>query len=158
MVGQLGSSLILGNMYLLQAFISKDEKSDSLKMDIPFVSLEQGFLIFPVNKVVREKLNIPISPLIEGNDNGISIISSFGCSVSNKIKVAYVEAEFFGGRGMQASVIFENEKIVSEPKLSINAINLALQYLGVSKLNFFDEFDALGLGKYRDTEKWTNNV
>lgn len=144
--------------YSIQAFINEFQNSNLLKMDIPTVSLEQNFIMLPVNKMVREKFRISTLPLLEEKDNEISVISSFGCSISKGVKVAYIEAEFFGGVGMQASIVFENEKIVSEPQVSKNAINLALQYLRVSKLNFFDEFDALGLGKYRHTEEWIINA
>lgn len=144
--------------YSIQAFITEFQNSNLLKMDIPIVSLEQNLIMVPVNKVVREKFHISTLPLLEEKDNENSAISYFGCSISKGVKVAYIEAEFFGGVGMQASIVFDNEKIISEPQVSKNAINLALQYLGVSRLNFFDEFDALGLGKYRNTEEWVINA
>jgi hypothetical protein len=104
--------------------------------------------------MLREKFGISFLPLLEGNKNDHQALCSFGFSVSEGTKVAYIEAEFFGGEGTQSSMVFENGTIVSDFIVSANAINLALQYLGVARLSFLDEFEALGLGRCRNTEQW----
>jgi hypothetical protein len=69
-------------------------------------------------------------------------------------RVVYVEAEFFGGVGEQASAGWENGEMVFGPVTASDAINQALRWLGVSAAPPDDEFDALGLGRHRFTERW----
>lgn len=140
--------------YLIQAFISKDGNPNLLPLSIPYLALVQGFVLAPVNKNFRDRFNLSIFPLLEGDNTGLLALSSVGCLVSENAKVAYIEAEFFGGDGMQASMVFENGKITLDKTVSRNAINSALHYLGVEKLTYIDEFEALRLGKYRNTEQW----
>ena len=143
--------------YLIQAFVSSSKNPNLLKLSIPCFSLAQDFVLVPTNKVIREKFEISALPLLEGNNNNLTVLCNFGFSLSGGAKVAYSEAELFGGGGMQASMVFENGKIIPDAIVSKNAINLALQYLGVAKASSPDEFDALGLGKYRNTEQWIDN-
>lgn len=75
-------------------------------------------------------------------------------AVSENGSVAYVEAEFFGGDGTQAAAIFKNGKELGPTVVATEAINGALAAIGVQRLNHKDEFDALELGRHRDTEKW----
>lgn len=121
-------------------------------MNIAHTPLEQGFILIPVNNNLQKQFGIGNLSVLEKNKN-LQSIYSFGSSLSEKGKAAYVEAEFFGGTGTQASVTFENGSKISGPKVSLKAINIALQFLGVSKSPSLDEFDSLGLGKYRHTEK-----
>jgi len=59
---------------------------------------------------------------------------------------AIILTDYFGGVGEQYANVFEADKNVD---LSINTISKALHYLGVKKGNHYDEFDAVGLIKYR---------
>jgi hypothetical protein len=83
--------------------------------------------------------------------------------------VAYVEAEFFGGNGGQSAVVFNKGQIVFDPLMTKfgfpgdpknvdsytkMAINRAMQKLCVVALPNSDEFDTLGLGRQRRTERW----
>ena len=69
-------------------------------------------------------------------------------------KVAYVEAEFFGGVGEQASAGWEQGQVAFAPLNAQDAINRALRWLGVTAEGEDDEFDTLGLGRHRFTERW----
>lgn len=81
--------------------------------------------------------------------------------------VAYIEAEFFGGKGSQSSVVWERGRIIHGPEHSRWAINKALRHVGITaRMNellrrisiykhfFKDEFDLVGLGQCRRTEEW----
>jgi hypothetical protein len=70
-------------------------------------------------------------------------------------RLAYVEAEYFGGEGDQASIVWEAGSIVSGPSHGQNAINDALRCLGVQAAPGKDEFDTVGLGQWRSTEEWS---
>ena len=83
------------------------------------------------------------------------------CSASGP--VAYVEAEFFGGPGEQAAQVWDGGEAVLGPlrlgedepfPQDGSPISQALRRLGVAKDNHYDEFDAVGLGRHRDTEDW----
>ncbi len=70
-------------------------------------------------------------------------------------RVAYVEAAFFGGVGEQISAGWEAGELVFGPVNAADAINQALRWLGVvAAEDAHDEFDALGLGRHRFTERW----
>ena len=82
---------------------------------------------------------------------------------------ALLENDTFGGLGEQSSLVWKDGKYVfgpihtetnvCQPYTDLNvalvdaAMNQALRVLGVTK-ETDDEFHALGLGKYKDTEKW----
>jgi hypothetical protein len=68
--------------------------------------------------------------------------------------VAYIEAEFFGGSGGQSAAVWSRGSETMPPIHSRDAINQALRFLGVQIGNAQDEFDALGLGRHRDTRHW----
>ena len=87
--------------------------------------------------------------------------------VSTAGLVSYIEAEYFGGTGGQAGVVWERGKVAHGPEFSDYAINKVLRYFGVnSYLNailrrcfiykhyFRDEFDIVGLGRFRETDEW----
>jgi hypothetical protein len=77
--------------------------------------------------------------------------------------VAYVEAEFFGGTGTQSAQVWDAGNVVlgplhlaeGEPSPADGSpISQALQRLGAAKGNHVDEFDAVGLGRHRETQDW----
>ncbi|WP_245614070.1 hypothetical protein [Actinokineospora inagensis] len=73
---------------------------------------------------------------------------------SGRGAVAYVEAEFFGGMGMQTAQVWASGESVFGPvhmadgdSTPVSPISLALRWLGVScGEGDYDEFDAVGLG------------
>ena len=77
--------------------------------------------------------------------------------------VAYVEAEFFGGVGTQRAALWTGGRLALGP-LSADEdepsdpagspISQVLARLGVGREGHHDEFDAVGLGRHRDTEGW----
>jgi hypothetical protein len=77
--------------------------------------------------------------------------------------VAYVEAEYFGGVGEQHAQVWDRGTTSFGP-LHVDEgedfpdagspISQALRYLGVRVHDDIDEFDAVGLARYRDTDDW----
>lgn len=141
--------------YCLQALIGchdilQGTANDALRL----VDLPQGYGMMPLTSVARKRLKLPFCPLTDGDEdlpvelvNLCSEITRDGC-------LAYVEAEFFGGSGTQGSAVFRDGKNAGPIIVDEHAINDALVEIGVQRLNHQDEFDALGLGKYRNTEDW----
>ena len=78
--------------------------------------------------------------------------------------IAYVEAEFFGGVGEQAAVVWHRGEAVfgptaqqfppEVPEVGVGPINAVLRRLGVTAVDGRDEFDTVGLGRHRHVEAW----
>lgn len=111
--------------------------------------------MLPLDSTARELLDVPYLPLTdEGVEELPETISSAGERLSGQCKLVYVEAEFFGGIGGQASALFENGTATGAVGIGSDAINTALRWLGVLLREHEDEFEAAGLGAHRDTDAW----
>jgi hypothetical protein len=97
---------------------------------------------------------IPSLPLTDDQLDALPAIAKLGEKLSGSGKVAYVEAEFFGGVGTQANCLFAIGRLVSGPTVHEHAINEALRFVGVEVCGATDEFDTVGLGRCRSTEQW----
>ena len=73
--------------------------------------------------------------------------------LSKEATFGYIEAEYFGGTGTQKAVLFIKESKEITRFSDDNAINSLLQYFDVQKKNGHDEFDTIGLGQIRDSNK-----
>ncbi len=142
--------------YTLQAFIADEPViRAAVPADANTVRLPQCKAMIPLSARMREAHGLPFLPL---TDEGASAlpdgITAIGAAIARGGKVAYVEAEFFGGDGTQACVTWDSARQVSQPLVDDRAINIALRFLGVMVGDHHDEFDALGLGRYRGTDEW----
>jgi hypothetical protein len=67
--------------------------------------------------------------------------------------IAYAETEYFGGAGMQAAIAWSRGQRIFEPQQGASGvINGALASIGVHCAGNHDEFDTVGLGRFRSTE------
>lgn len=142
--------------YDLQALIAYEATiKAAVPADAVVVRLPQGKAMIPISDQMREIYDIPFLPF---TDQGIAEvpggIAAIGGAIAHAGKVVYVEAEFFGGVGTQACVIWDANGKPSPPLIDVQAINIALRSLGVIVGNHHDEFDALGLGSCRGTDEW----
>ena len=138
--------------YTLQAVIGGEADLQAHEAEgVCIVRLTQGLAMIPITEALREKLGIPFLEFGH-SDEALECIGDLVNHIKNK--VAYVEAEFFGGDGGQACAVWDEGKLVLGPCVEKHAINRALGLLGVKVGNALDEFDAIGLGKNRDTEDW----
>lgn len=98
---------------------------------------------------------IELEETLNKSSDSKSINLSWDCEltkfIANEIgleKFALIQTDYFGGIGEQYVSYFENErKILSEV-----GVNEALKSLGVKTKDNQDEFDALNLGEYRESE------
>lgn len=94
-------------------------------------------------------------------------IESLARQASAQGEIAYLEADIFGGIGSQVMVVWGAGQVSAGPVTTTFgwpppdpssspdwAFNQALRHLGVERSDSFDEFDALGLGRYRNTDDW----
>lgn len=65
--------------------------------------------------------------------------------------LAYIETEYFGGRGGQGAVVIQDGQEIMPPEWAeSDTINKALRRLGIGSTNTEDEFLRLGLGQARN--------
>jgi hypothetical protein len=81
-------------------------------------------------------------------------LTALCCTLSHHGLIAYLEAEFWGGMGTQASALFKGGPAMGAPVIAEDAINRSLKLLGVTARAGCDEFVTVGLGRYRDTDEW----
>lgn len=81
-------------------------------------------------------------------------MEQFCADLSRHNKVAFIEAEYFGGIGTQHGIVWEQGKVILEEIGCENAINQSLACLGVKRIGEKDEFDTVGLGRHRSIEGW----
>ena len=75
--------------------------------------------------------------------------------MSKTTPVAFVETDYFGGRGTQGATVYRDGKCVMDPVSGDQGqINAALRMLGVSAKGCFDEFEAAGLVRHRNNDAW----
>jgi hypothetical protein len=101
---------------------------------------------------VREEHDISFLPLTDGDTDDVP--ESVRAFAARGKLIAYVEAELFGGDGAQAAAVWDEGSLVFGPVVADDAINQALRVLGVAKKEHFDEFEALSLGRHRNTDEW----
>ncbi len=139
--------------YTLQALIGDaSEVKNAAPSGALVVMLPQGKALVPLTESVRQAHNISFLPLTDGDTDDVPETVAALAVLAKKI--AYVEAEFFGGDGTQAAAVWENGKLIFGPVVDNDAINQALRIIGVAKNDHVDEFEALSLSRHRDTDKW----
>jgi hypothetical protein len=150
-------------VYELRALIGSNNSlragTDHLKNRC-VVELGSGLSMIPVTAELRAELGAPgVEPRIRGFEELSAVVENLAWSLSTRSPVAYVEAEYFGGAGAQAAVVFESGQLVLGPLLEQDAgrkspISCALHALGVHAAPGLDEFDTVGLGRHRRTGEW----
>jgi hypothetical protein len=130
------------------------------------VPLAQGFGFLPI----VERLKAPADPgPFPEMERLMGRLASWAAEQSHRFLLAYVETEYWAGRGGQGAVVWQAGAVVFGPAVTSNedlpedaerpppserAINRAAQMLGVARGDAFDEFDVLGLGRYRSNDDW----
>lgn len=162
--------------HIIQVIIGKTERIKALAekwADAVCIELEQDIAFIPFSDKLSEHIQgsaedeeiSPSEPFYKATLSLFELLQEESFSGS----VGYLETEYFGGTGGQAAILFD-KGIVFGPYKTENewdkdlqeftefmpdkgAINKILKQLNVSKQNFFDEFDAIGLGHFR-IMKW----
>ncbi|QIY81268.1 hypothetical protein [Chromobacterium violaceum] len=142
--------------YTLQAIITRSGTlSEPLPSPLKLVHLSRGIDLIPIGRDAIKAHALPFQPLTDEGQKGLPRELTELCKrLSAQGLLAYVEAEFFGGAGTQAYALFSSGNGIGHVVVSDSAINEALRHLGVSKGETFDEFVAVGLEQYRNTDDW----
>lgn len=77
--------------------------------------------------------------------------------LSTGAAAAHVATAYHGGSGSQAAAVW-SDGAISQPleEGTLGTINGALSVIGVRRTSGLDEFDSIGLGRYRSHETWRN--
>lgn len=87
-------------------------------------------------------------PVLDGPE-----IAHLAQSLAPNSLYAVIETDYFGGNGGQAAVVYRGDTVVMPPCRSQRGpVNKALRTLGVVRRSRLDEFDTVGLGRYRTFE------
>ncbi|MBI5101177.1 MAG: hypothetical protein HZB33_05010 [Nitrospirae bacterium] len=142
--------------YTIQAIIGRRKQIETAAIeDATVILLAQELAMIPLGDKFRERYKIPFLPLTD--EGWHSLPENIGelCSrLSMNGKIAYIEAEFFGGEGIQAYVLWQDGKMTGEVTISQTAINDAIHFLGAVPNPNLDHFDSVGLGTHRNTDDW----
>lgn len=143
--------------YVLQAVIAKKgvlERKPVKGMHL--VPLKQDYEMLPFTGAFIRKHRIPSLPLMdeEGATSLPEAIAGLCAMLSEAGLLAYVEAEFWAGDGIQACAIFEHGVLKLGPNIHGSAIDEALSMLGMQIEPGQDEFLAIGLQQHRSTDDW----
>ncbi|TDB91613.1 hypothetical protein E1264_01290 [Actinomadura sp. KC216] len=153
-------------MYCLQAVIAGEpvlRRVAAGVVEARIVSVGQGLSLLPMTDAFCDAVTVVGAAELDGFWKAPA---GFGrllaeCSVAGP--VAYVEAEYFGGTGSQVAQVWDGGGIVLGPvrvdegerwSEAGSPISQALRRLGAGRGEHFDEFDAVGLGRHRETGGW----
>lgn len=128
-------------------------------MGLALVQLNDDVQMIPLGSTARQHYGIPFMPLTD--EGGVELplaIQKLCTQLGASGALAYIEAEIFGGAGVQAHVLVGPGGRVGPVIVAHNAINIALRSLGVRPGNDGDEFEWLGLGRCRDTDAWIDGI
>ena len=121
-------------------------------------ALGQDFCFIPITDRVFDDLRRAHPELVDTKNRFERLsapVEFVAKALSREEPVAYVETEYFGGTGVQGSVVWRRgEAVLSAKSPDPRPINSALALLGVDRREHHDEFDALGLGEYRSNTAW----
>ncbi|MBM7774501.1 hypothetical protein JOD54_004705 [Actinokineospora baliensis] len=152
--------------YSLQAVIASEPVLRDLAGTIEqarIVPLGQHLSLLPMTDAFFDAVAVPGAPELDGFQKAPPGFGSALAACSSKGPTAYVEAELFGGQGTQTAQVYNDGKVILGPlhlpedqpfPATGSPISQALRRLGAVKGEHFDEFDAVGLGRHRDTNDW----
>ena len=79
-------------------------------------------------------------------------------ALSARTALAYIETEYVGGEGFERAGVWSHGKIALGPLDGAGSINQALRALGVQPAPGIEEFELVGLGRYRSLDEWLQDA
>lgn len=149
-------------MYVLYGLIAPETLLDGVRVPDANgpIRLEAGLAVMAIASTAE-------TPTREGFYALSEPVEQAAAEASKRGRVAYVEAEFFGGWGTQAALGWERDAVAFGPLLTCTpgsegspwvevetgedmAINEVLRWLGLARREDLDEFGTAGLASRRD--------
>lgn len=141
------------NIYAVLLHGSFDDKI-ARDLGLSPIPLPQGITLFPLNAECCDRWSETLGvagfvsdrPLLNGR-----VIHLIMQKIASEPLFAVIETDYFGGAGDQAAAVYRGEEEVMAPAAArFGPINEALRHLGVQASAGMDEFDTVGLGRFRD--------
>lgn len=133
----------------------------------PPTALPFGLVIAPLAEAQIEKLTgTNLGEIAKGFSYFSPSLERALADAAGECVFAYIETEYSGGIGTQAAALFSGQEAavrLIEPDIYARAtpnspINSALRALGVRSASARDEFDTVGLGRFRDFADFGGDV
>lgn len=144
--------------YNLKAFICREPDQNLLTEKFDWavsVPLGQELALVPMTEELFDQINnFFTSPAVDKFEYMTENIEQIVLAAIGNRKLAYVEAEYFGGEGGQIAIIWSNNKREQILSFGQNKINEVLKGFGVIAKEGQDEFVTLGFGLRRNTKEW----
>ena len=144
--------------YYLKAFIGNHADLSILTdrfVNATQVDIGQGLALIPmIDELFDEINNLNEEGVIENFELLNEKIEADVLSLINNAKLAYVEAEYFGGQGGQTAIVWNNNERDAFFPFGQNVINQVLKIFGVVANSGQDEFLTMGFGLHRHTSDW----
>jgi len=145
--------------HFVQAFIGTRVALERIQQQFSksqVVDLQQGLALLPLIKKLYDAIpNEEDTDLVNKHFSFLTPkIVRLIVKDSREEPIGYFETEYSGGVGDQGAILGKNGKIIFGPEVGSGSINRMLALMSVESNGIQDEFDAIGLGRFRDTEDW----
>jgi len=144
--------------YYLRAFVGR---CDDLKPiaeayhEAKIIPLDQGISLVPHTEELYDQINnFDSSANLQSFEFLTAKIESEILKVIDHKPIAYVEADYFGGKGGQVGIIWTGGKRIAEFKYGQDVINTVLKHFDVRADKGKDEFATLQFDRHRNTADW----
>ena len=146
--------------HAVEGFIARSndlERKSSAISGSKIAVLNQGFSILPVTDDFAEAM------AVDGRTRLVyvefrkldSSLEKLALEWSAEFPLVYFETDYFGGWGSQAAILYSGGSVEIGPtKGDVGIINTALRELGATQESGMDEFDSIGLQRFRTTDDW----
>ena len=153
----------------LRAVIGQADGLDPVaqRCGVPPVELDGRWSLIPWTDDAFDALD-PSDPDLEpaGLRYCHSALTGAMTEASFRAPLAYIEADSFGGQIEQGAVVFVAGEVVWSshagpilpPSRVRSPASEALSRIGVQRRGDLDEFDTIGLGRYRETKDWVRHT
>lgn len=147
--------------YYLQAFICNQADTNIFTDNFEKakkIEIGQRLSLIPMTEELFDEINnFVVSNSVDKFEYLTENIESKILQLIGSKKIAYVEAEYFGGEGGQIAIIWSNHNRQNFFEYGQEGINKVLKDFRIKTKFFKDEFDTLNLGRHRNTIDWIEN-
>ena len=158
-------------MHDVTALIAKSDKLTAATRRFETVvvcPLVQSFSLLPITEDFAKELSVnasqtkaPLTKPIKELSNGLHALA---IEISHDCPVAYISTFYFGGQGGQNALVWDKGSLRCSPTTQRydqvwpnSPISQALRAIGVLAEEGMDEFDTVGLGNHRETNRWAES-
>ncbi|MFO0821506.1 MAG: hypothetical protein U1A77_26415 [Pirellulales bacterium] len=145
--------------HCIHAIIAPRRTADAIAIAwpaLPRLDNDNGFSTFPVDvELIDARIAPDATPTI--TVDGFMLLTGGFLSLLQELshdgQLAYIETEYFGGKGGQGALVFRDGIEMMPPTWrEADTINDALRLIEISRSSFADEFMAGGLGLVRSND------